>query len=235
MRLFLMSQSKIFIDIGNSAIKWRTTESNVYSKDVGEFLLKTLPQADSAWVSAVANLHIIDDLEAYFDEVHLLNTQDNFNNLQISYVDSSSLGSDRFFAMLGAMERFPNKALLIIDIGTAMTFDVINQDGYHQGGLIMPGLEVLRKSFLKFETTDVSTNIDGLASKTTHAWKSGTKAMLLSSINDQIEKFNEMFSDGIVTICGGLVHEIKNELPESVQIFDNLVLDGLECYSQTVG
>ena len=42
-------------------------------------------------------------------------------------------------------------------------------------------------------------------------------------------------SDGIVTICGGLVHEIKNELPESVQIFDNLVLDGLECYSQTVG
>ena len=230
-----MSQSKIFLDIGNSAIKWRTTESNVYSKDVGEFLLNTLPQADSAWVSAVANLHIIDDLEAYFDEVHLLNTQDNFNNLQISYVDSSSLGSDRFFAMLGAMERFPKKALLIIDIGSAMTFDVIKEDGYHQGGLIMPGLEVLRKSFLKFETTDVSTNIDGLASKTTDAWKSGTKAMLFSSINDQIEKFNDMFSDGIVTICGGLVHEIKNELPESVQTFDNLVLDGLECYSQTVG
>ena len=235
MRLFLMSQSKIFLDIGNSAIKWRTTESNVYSKDVGEFLLNTLPQADSAWVSAVANLHIIDDLEAYFDEVHLLNTQDNFNNLQISYVDSSSLGSDRFFAMLGAMERFPNKALLIIDIGSAMTFDVINEDGYHQGGLIMPGLGVLRKSFSKFETTDVSTNVDGLASNTTDAWKSGTKAMLISSINNQIEKFNDKFSDGIVTICGGLVQVMKNELPESVQIFDNLVLDGLECYSQTVG
>ena len=230
-----MSQSKIFLDIGNSAIKWRTTESNVHSKDVGEFLLNTLPQADSAWVSAVANLHIIDDLEAYFDEVHLLNTQDNFNNLQISYVDSSSLGSDRFFAMLGAMERFPNKALLIIDIGSAMTFDVINEDGCHQGGLIMPGLGALRKSFSKFETTDVSTNVDGLANNTKDAWKSGTQVMLLSSINDQIEKFNEIFSDGIVTICGGLVHEIKNELPESVQIFDNLVLDGLECYSQTVG
>ena len=83
--------------------------------------------------------------------------------------------------------------------------------------------------------TDVSTNVDGLASNTTDAWKSGTQAMLLSSINDQIEKFNEMFSDGIVTICGGLVQVMKNELPESVQIFDNLVLDGLECYSQTVG
>ena len=230
-----MSQSKIFLDIGNSAIKWRTTESNVYSKRVDEFLLKSLPQAEKAWVSAVANLHIIHDLEAYFDEVYLLNTQDKFNNLKISYDDPSSLGSDRFFAMLGAMERFPNKALLIIDIGSAMTFDVINEDGYHQGGLIMPALGVLRKSFSKFETTDVSTNVDGLANNTKDAWKSGTQVMLLSSINDQIEKFNEMFSDGIVTICGGLVHEIKNELPESVQIFDNLVLDGLECYSQTVG
>ena len=235
MRLFLMSLSKIFIDIGNSAIKWRTKESNVYSKNVNEFSLTTLPQADTAWVSAVANLHIVDDLGTHFDRVNLIPSQKKFNNLNISYDDSTSLGSDRFFAMIGAITYYPKKPLLIIDIGTAMTFDVINQDGYHQGGLIMPGLEVLRKSFLKFETTDVSTNIDGLASKTTDAWKSGTKAMLFSSINDQIEKFNDMFSDGIVTICGGLVNEIKNELPKSVQIFDNLVLDGLECYSQTVG
>ena len=230
-----MSQSNIFFDIGNSAIKWRTKESNVYSKNVNEFSLTTLPQADTAWVSAVANLHIVDDLGTHFDRVNLIPSQKKFNNLNISYDDPTSLGSDRFFAMIGAITYYPKKPLLIIDIGTAMTFDVINQDGYHQGGLIMPGLEVLRKSFLKFETTDVSTNIDGLASKTTHAWKSGTKAMLFSSINDQIEKFNDMFSDGIVTICGGLVHEIKNELPKSVQIFDNLVLDGLECYSQTVG
>ena len=235
MQLYLMSQSNIFLDIGNSAIKWRTKESNVYSKNVNEFSLTTLPQADTAWVSAVANLHIVDDLGTHFDRVNLIPSQKKFNNLNISYDDSTSLGSDRFFAMIGAITYYPKKPLLIIDIGTAMTFDVINQDGYHQGGLIMPGLEVLRKSFLKFETTDVSTNIDGLASKTTDAWKSGTKAMLFSSINDQIEKFNDMFSDGIVTICGGLVNEIKNELPKSVQIFDNLVLDGLECYSQTVG
>ena len=235
MQLFLMSQSKIFIDIGNSAIKWRTTESNVYSKSVDKFLLNTLPQADTAWVSAVANLNISEDLETHFDEVHLVHTQNKFNNLKISYDDSSNLGSDRFFAMIGAMEHFPKKPLLVIDIGSAMTFDVINEDGYHQGGLIMPGLGVLRKSFSKFETTDLSTNVDGLASNTSDAWKSGTQSMMFSSINDQIEKFNEMFSDGIVTICGGLVSEIKNELPEPVQIFDNLVLDGLECYSQTVG
>ena len=59
--------------------------------------------------------------------------------------------------------------------------------------------------------------------------------MLLSSINDQIEKFIDNFSDGIVTTSGGLVNDIKDYLPKSVQIFDNLVIDGLESYSQTVG
>ena len=54
-----MSQSNIYIDIGNSAVKWRTLESDVYSKNVDEFLTSILPQADSAWVSAVANLDIV--------------------------------------------------------------------------------------------------------------------------------------------------------------------------------
>jgi len=230
-----MSQSNIYIDIGNSAVKWRTLESDVYSKNVDEFLTSTLPQADSAWVSAVANLDIVEDLKSLFKEFHLVDSQKKCNNLVVAYDDPSSLGSDRFFAMLGAMNQFSKKPLLVIDIGSAMTFDVINGDGIHQGGLIMPGLAALRISFSKFETTDLTTNIDGLARNTTDAWKNGTRAMLISSINDQIEKFNEIYSDGIVTICGGFVEEIKNELPKSVQIFDNLVLDGLECYSKTVG
>ena len=76
-----MSQSKIFIDIGNSAIKWRTLESDVYSKNVDEFLLNTLPQADTAWVSAVANLDIVEDLESLFKEFHLVDSQKKCNNL----------------------------------------------------------------------------------------------------------------------------------------------------------
>ena len=230
-----MSQSKIFIDIGNSAVKWRTKESNVYFESVDKFLSNTLPQADSAWVSAVANLNIVDDIKILFKEFHLVNSQKKCKNLVVAYDDPSSLGSDRFCAMLGSMNQFSKKPLLVIDIGSAMTFDVIDEDGYHQGGLIMPGLGVLRKSFSKFETSDVSSSMNTLATNTTDAWKNGTQVMLISSINDQIEKFNEIYSDGIVTFSGGFAKEIKNELPNSVQIFDNLVLDGLEIYSQTVG
>ena len=230
-----MSQSKIFIDIGNSAIKWRTPDSKVYSEKVSNFRSNTLTQADSAWVSAVANSNIVDDIKTLFKEFNLVNSQKKCNNLVLAYDDSSSLGSDRFCAMLGAMNHFPQKPLLLIDVGSAMTFDIIDFTGLHQGGLIMPGLASLRKSFTKFETSDLSVLDNGLASDTVNAWKNGTQAMLLSAIKIQIDRFQDKYTDGVVAICGGTVDEIRSQLPKSIQIFDNLVLDGLECYSQTVG
>ncbi len=72
-----MSQSKIFIDIGNSAIKWRTPDSKVCSEKVDNFVSNTLPQADSAWVSAVANLNIVEDIKTLFKEFHLVQSQKN--------------------------------------------------------------------------------------------------------------------------------------------------------------
>ena len=230
-----MSQSNIFFDIGNSSVKWRISDSKVCSEGIESFLLNKLPEVDIAWVSAVAHPHIVDYLNTQFSKVNLVQSQKKFEKLTISYKDSSSLGSDRFCAMLGAMKQCSEKPLLVIDVGTAMTFDVVDSEGFHQGGLIMPGLGALRKSFTKFETNDLSTHNSSLASDTSNAWKGGTQAMLLSTINDQINKFKVNFSDGVVTICGGIVNEIKDHLPESIQIFDNLVLDGLESYSQTVG
>ena len=230
-----MSQSNLFIDIGNSAIKWRTSDSEVCSEKVSNFASSTLPQADSAWVSAVANLNIVENIKTLFKEFHLVQSQKKFNNLVIAYDDPSRLGSDRFCAMLGSTNHFPLRPILLIDIGSAMTFDIIDGAGLHQGGLIMPGLASLRKSFPKFETSDLSILGQGLASDTVNAWNNGTQAMIISSINNQIDRFQDKYTDGVVAICGGTVDEIKNQLPKSIQIFDNLVLDGLECYSQTVG
>ena len=44
-----------------------------------------------------------------------------------------------------------------------------------------------------------------------------------------------MYRDEISLVCGGIVKEIIKELPVSVKSFDNLVLDGLESYSQSMG
>ena len=230
-----MSQSNIFFDIGNSSVKWRTPDSKVCSEGIESFLLNKLPKVEVAWVSAVAHSHIVDYLNTQFSKVNIVQSQKKFEKLTISYKDSSSLGSDRFCAMLGSMKKFPEKPILVIDVGTAMTFDVVDSESIHQGGLIMPGLRSLRESFPKFETSNLTVDDYTLADDTDNAWNNGTQVMLLAAINDQINRFKLNFPDGVVAICGGIVNQIKNELPVSTQFFDNLVLDGLESYSQTVG
>ena len=230
-----MSQSNLFIDIGNSAVKWRTGDSKVFSEGIENFSIKALNQTNIAWLSAVAHSDIVQEISTHFETINIIKPQKKFGSLTLSYEDPSKLGTDRFVAMLGAIKHFPDKPLLVIDIGSAITFDVIDKNGLHQGGIIMPGISALRGSFKKFKTSDLSVGLIGLANNTDDAWRFGTHAMMVSAINYQIESFQSNFSNGVVSVCGGMAKEIKKELPESIEFFDNLVLDGLESYSQSVG
>ena len=230
-----MSQSSLFVDIGNSAVKWRSHDPEVYTKGADLFSSKLLPEAESVWLSAVAHPNIVQDIRAQFTNVKLVEPLKQYGRLTLSYDAPSKLGIDRFLAMLGALERFPDSSLLVIDAGSAVTFDVLDSKGMHQGGLIMPGIKALRESFPKFSTSDLSLTSSALKNNTEGAWRSGTHAMLVSAINSQIRNFELEYPGGVVTICGGTAKEVLKELPESVKPFDNLVLDGLESYSQSMG
>ena len=230
-----MSQSNIFVDIGNSAVKWRTHKSKVFSQNIDTFSLKSLPKADTVWVSAVAHTNILEAIKTKYTNVKEAHSLKQSGKLTLAYKDSSKLGVDRFLAMLGALEHFPNDHLLIIDVGSAVTFDVINNKGEHQGGLIMPGLKALRESFSKFSTNDLALKSTSLKTNTEEAWQSGTHAMLISSINNQIQDYESKHPNGEVLICGGIVKEVLLEFPNTIKYFDNLVLDGLESYSKSMG
>jgi type III pantothenate kinase len=230
-----MSQSNLYIDIGNSAIKWRTSDSKVFLEDIENFSITALNHSNTAWLSAVAHSDIVQDITTHFETINIIKPQKIFGNLTLSYDDPSMLGADRFSAMLGAINHFPNNPLLVIDIGSAITFDVIDKNGLHHGGLIMPGIKALRGSFEKFKTSDLSIGLKGYANNTDDAWQQGTYSMVIGAINYQIESFQSNFSDGIVAACGGQLKIIKKELPKSIELFDNLVLDGLESYSYSMG
>ena len=191
-----MSQSSTFIDIGNSDIKWRTTESEVFSTNIENFSTKSLPDSDLFWISDVAYPNIVDSIKNEFDNVKEAKASKKFGKLVLSYEDASKFGVDRFLAILGAQEHFPKNDLLIIDVGTAMTFDVINNSGLHQGGLIMPGLRVLRESLKRFSTDNQALKSSSIKNNTEEAWISGTYVMLIASINNQIEEFKLTYPDG---------------------------------------
>lgn len=61
-------------------------------------------------------------------------------NLKIRYEDPSEVGADRICNAAGAL-RFYTAPMIVVDMGTATTFDIINRKREYLGGVIMPGLE----------------------------------------------------------------------------------------------
>lgn len=66
--------------------------------------------------------------------------------LRINYDTPETLGMDRLAAAIGANATFPGHSLMVIDIGTCITYDFVSRDGIYEGGLISPGVELRYKS-----------------------------------------------------------------------------------------
>jgi type III pantothenate kinase len=65
--------------------------------------------------------------------------------VRIAYAEPEHLGVDRWLALIAAHRHAPGAAL-IVDAGTAITYDLLLADGTHLGGLILPGVRMLRES-----------------------------------------------------------------------------------------
>lgn len=65
-----------------------------------------------------------------------------------AYTEPAQLGSDRWAALIGAWFLY-RRAACVVDCGTAVTFDVLGADAAHLGGLILPGLSMMREALLK--------------------------------------------------------------------------------------
>ncbi|MCH5245667.1 MAG: type III pantothenate kinase [Muribaculaceae bacterium] len=70
--------------------------------------------------------------------------------LKISYKSPCSLGADRIAAAAGAMAVCPGEQVLVVDIGTAVTYDVVTADGTFIGGNIAPGLKMRLDSLNRY-------------------------------------------------------------------------------------
>jgi len=64
------------------------------------------------------------------------------------YVDPWRLGADRWVALIGARIAHPGRALCVVDVGTALTVDLLDAGGVHRGGLLVPGPELMVEALL---------------------------------------------------------------------------------------
>ncbi|WPE17541.1 type III pantothenate kinase [Candidatus Thioglobus autotrophicus] len=217
----------LLIDIGNTAVKW-TFNGEYSSALASDFSIDLLPKATQVLVSCVGEQSLLKN----FDKAIFVKSQAQFNNFKSAYKKSQDLGVDRFLAMIASIDQYPNQTRLIIDAGSALTFDLVLAGGEHQGGLIMPGLGVLRRSFTQFSSDSKQLALEKNANNTKDAWEYGTAQMFMSVINHQVETYLTQYGDLQIILTGGDAKIIAYRLKHAADIKPHLVLDGLALYAQ---
>jgi len=143
------------IDIGNTFLKWRDAEAagQVNRSRVDDLEQAKWPQAVSrVRVASVAGDQTNQILSAFClqrwgIEPEFAKTASEQAGVVNSYVDPSRMGVDRWLAILSAFHA-GGKACWVVDCGSAITVEQIDDDGRHIGGYIIPGLQLMSHNLL---------------------------------------------------------------------------------------
>jgi type III pantothenate kinase len=147
------------------------------------------------------------------------------------YSTKASLGSDRIAGAVGAHTIFPDSNVLIIDAGTAITFDFLNAKGEFYGGNISPGRNMRAKALNNFTSklplADTEGDFPLLASDTLTALKSGVMNGIIFEMNGYIDKLKTENDDLKIILSGGDAKYFDKKLNYSIFVDSNINLTGL--------
>lgn len=229
------------LDIGNSRTKWRlaTTASGSLKSPRIPTLADAVEPPDRVRISAVAGVRdrICAAVEARFGIApEFAQVSRELAGVVCCYEDPTRLGIDRWLALVAAW-CCAQGAVAVVDAGTAITVDLVDDRGQHQGGYIVPGIGLMRRS-LAGETRDLALpemltdqGHDALpppGTSTDTAIAGGTLAMPTTFLDAVLTHFRAASPSGITTfLCGGDAHLLHARLASPTRIKPNLVLDGL--------
>lgn len=202
------------IDIGNTRIKVALFEGDTIVEQYS-FLNKNwyeikqkmqISSSDSVIVSSVDE----DKTNKIIDLFPNAILFSHHFKLPIKIAYKNKLGLDRIAAAVGAHFLYPNNSLLIIDVGSAITFDFLSDKATFLGGNISPGLQFRLKSLHQF-----------------------TNKLPLVQPKDQIKLFSQTTEEAINSgVIRGICYEIENYIEEYENNYENLtsVLTGGDTY-----
>ena len=147
------------------------------------------------------------------------------------YKTKSTLGNDRLASVVGAYSIFPEQNCLVIDAGSAITYDFINEKGIYKGGNISPGLNLRFKALNTFTDNlplcNTSGNFEDMGDHTEGAIVSGVQNGIIYEIEGYIMRFQEKNDKINIILTGGDSHFFANRLKNSIFVEPNLILFGL--------
>ena len=219
----------IYLDIGNSNAKWKYKDK-YFKTSITKFNLDELPESSRIWVSNVSSNFAIKSRSNF----SIVESQKKYKSLVNSYQEPKSLGSDRWLAMIACYELNLGGGFIVVDIGSAVTIDLVDNSGLHLGGVIFPGLLKIRNSFEYFPVVK-EINAKEIGQSTKEAWSIGTLDLIVNGINQKIHELKQRMPYANIYLTGGGYEDIQKFIDFSHDYHKNLVLDGLELYADNVG
>lgn len=155
--------------------------------------------------------------------------------IEIRYDNPREVGSDRIVNSLAAYEIYGGPAI-IVDMGTAISFDVINEKGAYLGGAIAPGIESASNSLFtrasRLPKVELERPKKAIGKTTNQSLQSGIVLGYISLIDGLVERLAaemELSLDDVKVIAtGGFTDLILNETKHIEYIDPNLTLKGLK-------
>jgi len=224
------TRTKMAIFHGNNIINLKTYD-NLFVCDA-EFILQNYPEIDKCILSVTgsADEGLIIYLKNTFTEFIELtgNTPVPFKN---KYESPATLGSDRIASIAGAMAIYPGSNVLVIDSGTAITFEFIDKSENYLGGNISPGLETRFKALHTFTNKlpllSLNENFNLIGKNTQDAVVSGVQNGVLLEIDGYINSLIREYPDLKTILTGGDAEFLAGKLKSPIFMELNLVLIGL--------
>ncbi|HKK42854.1 MAG TPA: type III pantothenate kinase [Bacteroidales bacterium] len=229
----------LIVDIGNTSTKLAIYKGReiVSVFRINEWSCEEIEKKISGYIIDKAILSSVKDIPPYLADlffpnvpfVHLL-THRSKVPFTIDYETPGSLGTDRIAAIAGAYSYFPGKEILVIDAGTAITFEYLLKNIY-KGGNISPGITMRFKALNRFTRrlplVTPSSDFSFPGRNTNDAITAGVITGVLYEINEYIRTFEKEHTDFKVILTGGDGGFINNKINYNHTYMPDIVTDGL--------
>jgi type III pantothenate kinase len=174
--------------------------------------------------------YFIDELKSFVPTVIFLDENTPIP-ITIRYKTPATLGKDRLAAAAGANYLQPHKNILVIDAGTAITYEFIDSKGVFTGGNISPGMttrfRALNHFTGKLPLVNETDDVPFIGDSTETAIIAGVVNGIIYEMDGYIDALKTRYEDFFVFLTGGHSFYFERRLKNHTFAESNLVLTGL--------
>jgi type III pantothenate kinase len=235
----------LLADVGNSRIKWAIGEAGVLQQrgqashhegswvDLLEDQWLDLTRPTRVLIVSVAGLEVRAALtrwirQAWGIEAEFVISTAVACGIRNSYAEPERMGADRWVAMIAA-HALIGQDCYVVDCGTAVTVDALTADGRHLGGIIMPGMRLMRKALYR-ETRQIppeSGEARLFGQNTRDGVWGGVLYAVASAIDGITERMIARHGPGVRLLTGGDAETVLPFLENAYRWEPDLIFTGL--------